>query len=350
MIEIDGSHGEGGGQIVRSSLALSMVTGQAVSITNIRARRKNPGLARQHLTAVQAARRICRGGVEGAELRSQQLVFGPGAVQAGQYTFDVGTAGSTSLVLQTVLPPLMIADGPSQLRLQGGTHNTMAPPFDYLAEVYLPLVERIGPQFRCELVRHGFYPAGGGEAIVHVQPRSRLNSLTLLHRGRLLQQDARAIVSRLPLHVAEREIGALRARLRWKKKHFRAEEVDSPGPGNVILATLQFENVTEMFVGFGQRGVPAERVAGGVAREIQAYLAHDAPVGEHLADQLLLPLGIAAHQGQTGAFRTTRLSGHSRTHIEVLRQFLDVQIETAERDDGTLSVELRPRTAVVRDE
>ena len=346
MIEIDGSLGEGGGQIVRSSLALSMVTGTPVRLYNIRARRNNPGLARQHLTAVKAARQICGGGVEGAELHSRELTFGPGIVQPGEYTFDVGTAGSTSLVLQTVLPPLMIAAAPSTLRLIGGTHNMLAPPFDYLAEVYLPLVQRMGPRFRAELVRHGFYPAGGGEAVVDVQPQEQLASSTLTERGKLLDRNARAIVSRLPLHIAEREVGTLRSKLGWKKKQLRTEEVPSHGPGNVVLATLEFEHLKEMFAGFGKKGVSAENVSGSVAKEVKTYLESDAPAGEYLTDQLLLPLGIAAHQGRTSTFRATTLSGHTQTHIDVIKRFLDVEvtIDAAEAPSITVrpSVESTP--------
>ena len=338
MIEIDGSFGEGGGQIVRSSLALSMVTGTPVRLCNIRARRKNPGLARQHLTAVHAARQVCGGGVEGAELHSRELTFGPGMVQPGEYTFDVGTAGSTSLVLQTVLPPLMIADAPSTWRLIGGTHNMLAPPFDYLAEVYLPLVERMGPRFRAELIRHGFYPAGGGEAVIHVQPRMELASFELTERGKLLDRHARAIVSRLPLHIAEREIGTLRSKLGWKKKQLRTEEVSSHGPGNVVLATLEFEHLTEMFAGFGKKGVSAENVAGSLAKEVQSYLESDAPAGEYLTDQLLLPLGIAAQQGQTSKFQATMLSGHTQTHIDVIKRFLDVEVAIDEAASHSITV------------
>ncbi len=186
MIEIDGSHGEGGGQIIRSSLALSMVTATPVTIDNIRARRSNPGLQRQHLTAVHAAREVSGGGVEGAELGSRKIVFGPGVVTPGEYTFDVGTAGSTTLVLQTILPALMIAGGPSQLRLKGGTHNPFAPPYDFLARIFVPLVERMGPQIRLELKRYGFFPAGQGELIVHIQPAQKLQPLELLERGKLV--------------------------------------------------------------------------------------------------------------------------------------------------------------------
>lgn len=342
MIVIDGSYGEGGGQIVRSSLALSMVTGQPVTIENIRARRSKPGLQRQHLTAVRAAREVCGGGVDGAELGSQRIVFGPGSVTPGEYTFDVGSAGSTTLVLQTILPALMIAGGPSQLRLLGGTHNIFAPPYDFLAYVYAPLVERMGPQIRMELRRYGFFPAGGGEIRVRVRPALQLESLELTERGKLLDQNARAIVANLPLHIAQREIGTVRSKLGWKKKHLRVEEVASNGPGNVVLAGLESEHVTELFTGFGKRGVPAERVAGDVARQVQSYLATGAPVGEHLADQLLLPLGISAQQGGGGRFRTSRLTEHSRTHIDVLRRFLDVVIDVEEEADSIVMVEVRP--------
>ena len=340
MILIDGSHGEGGGQIVRSSLALAMVTGQPVTIENIRARRSKPGLQRQHLTAVHAAREVCGGGVDGAVLGSSRIVFGPGEVRPGEYAFDVGSAGSTTLVLQTILPALMIADAPSQLRLHGGTHNPFAPPFAFLDRVYAPLVDRMGPEIRMDLRRHGFFPAGQGEMYLHVNPSAELGALEIDDRGKLLDQRARALVANLPLHIAQRELDTLRSKLGWKKKHLRTEEVDAAGPGNVVLAELEFEQITELFVGFGKRGVSAERVAGGVAKEVQRYLKSDAPVGEYLADQLLLPLGISAHQGKGGRFRTTELSQHSRTHIEVLREFLSIRIEVRESSDGATEVEL----------
>src|SRR5689334_5065034 len=161
-ILIDGSQGEGGGQILRSSLALSVLTGKPFKIENIRANRDKPGLGRQHLTAVLAAAKICSAGVSGAVLGSRELSFWPGKLKPGEYAFDVGSAGSTTLVFQTVLPPLMLADGPSQLQLQGGTHNIHAPPFDFLAKTFLPVVNRMGPQVNVELVRAGFFPAGGG--------------------------------------------------------------------------------------------------------------------------------------------------------------------------------------------
>ncbi len=174
MLQIDGSRGEGGGQILRTSLTLSMITGRPLQIQQIRAQRAKPGLMRQHLTAVKAAAEVCGAETEGAELGSRTLTFRPGAVQAGQYSFDIGTAGSASLVLQTILPPLMIAGGASQLTLRGGTHNMHAPPFDFLAKAFLPLLARIGPRVQATLLRHGgFYPAGSGEVFFASSPASK---------------------------------------------------------------------------------------------------------------------------------------------------------------------------------
>jgi RNA 3'-terminal phosphate cyclase (ATP) len=330
---IDGSQGEGGGQIVRSSLALAMVTGRAIEITNLRAGRDKPGLLRQHLTAVRAAAEICDGEVVGDEIGSMSLVFKPGKVTAGDYTFSVGTAGSATLVLQTVLPPLLIADGESRLALEGGTHNPWAPPYDFLAKAYLPLVNRMGPRMEATLERYGFYPAGGGRFTVSIAPAAKLHGFDLLERGELLARSATGIVARLPASIAERELGVFAEKLRWSPDELLVLAVqDSAGPGNVVMLEVQFEHVTEVFIGFGQVGVKAEYVAGEVLKEYRHYQVVGAPVGPHLADQLLLPLGISAWQtGTGGSFRTAALTRHSTTHVQLLRSFLDIPI-SAERD------------------
>lgn len=331
MITIDGSQGEGGGQIVRSSLALSLVTLQPVTIHRIRARRPKPGLMRQHLTAVQAAVQVSSAHVQGAELGSKQLVFRPGPVQAGQYTFRIGTAGSTTLVLQTILPALMVADGVSSVALEGGTHNPLAPPYDFLVRAYLPLIARLGPQVAVTLHRPGFFPAGLGRISAVIHPWPQLGRIELLERGSLIGPRVRALVARLPRHIAERECQTIAQATGWHESCFEIEEIaDAPGPGNAVTIELHFEHVTEVFTGFGARGVPAEVVARRTLDRVQYYLATDVPVGEHLADQLLLPLGIGAHQGTGGgAFRALPLSSHSLTHIQVLKRFLDVSIDVA---------------------
>ncbi len=342
MLTIDGSAGEGGGQIVRSSIALSLVTGKPVLIDRVRAGRKKPGLKRQHLAAVLAAADICGGRVEGAELGSERLVFYPGQVVAGEYQVGVGTAGSATLVLQTVLPALLVREGPSRLTLEGGTHNPWAPPFDFLARAYLPLIVRMGPVVTDELERPGFFPRGGGRFYVNVQPAPSLRGLSLLDRGRLLVRRVRAMVAGLPRHIAERECEWIARKSRWPVKCFQIDELpDAYGPGNVVMVELGCEHVTELFSGFGQRGIRAEQVANAVWTAVRKYLKSSVPVGPHLADQLLLPLGICAYLGGGGGtFRTMALTRHSTTHIEILRQFLDVTVDVqcSKRDECVVRI------------
>lgn len=344
LLTIDGSFGEGGGQIVRSSLALALVTGQEVRIENVRAKRQKPGLMRQHLTAVKAAAEIGRARLEGAEIGSARLVFSPQEVRAGDYHFDVGSAGSTSLVLETILPALLIASGPSRLILEGGTHNPLAPPFEFLAHAFLPLVERIGPRVTLTLERPGFFPAGGGRVSVEIQPAERLTGLELLERGPLVDQQVRAIVANLPRHIAERECRTIAAESGWNPVHFHAEETClARGPGNVVLIELQSQHVTEVFAGFGKRGVPAERVAQGAWREAADYLRAGVPVGPHLADQLMLPLAIGAGlHGTASVYRTMPLTQHSTTHLALVQRFLKLTARVEEQPDGNCTVRLEP--------
>lgn len=344
VLTIDGSQGEGGGQIVRSSLALSMVTGRPIEITNLRAGREKPGLLRQHLTAVRAATEICTAEVRGDEIGSQSLGFWPGKVRAGDYVFSVGTAGSATLVLQAVLPPLLIAEGISNLTLEGGTHNPWAPPFDFLARSFLPVVNRLGPHVSAQLERYGFYPAGGGRFTIAIEPAvSPLMGLELLERGELLSRSAIGIVANLPVRIAERELSVFADKLQWPSEALRVVETgDSTGPGNVVMIEVEFEHITEVFVGFGQVGVKAENIANEVLWQYRNYLVIGAPVGPYLADQLLLPLGIAAWQtGQESCFRTAPLTRHATTHVELLREFLDISI-SVERAGDHCTVRISP--------
>jgi RNA 3'-terminal phosphate cyclase (ATP) len=333
-IEIDGSQGEGGGQILRSALALSLITGRAFRIRNIRARREKPGLMRQHLTAVRAAAQLGSAQLHGAEIGSCTLTFEPSTVRAGEYHFAVGTAGSATLVLQTILPPLLKMKAPSRLVLEGGTHNIHAPPYDFLSRAFLPLVERIGHHVTMQLVRPGFYPIGGGEIYVEIAPAESLCRLEVLQRGTLLRRSARAVLARLPRHIGERELRIVEDQLRWRGDELHIEEPeDVRGPGNVLLLELEYEQVTEVFTGFGVRGKPAEQVAESAVTEIQQYLASHAPVGEHLADQLLLPMAL----GPGGAFRTTSVTPHTRTNMDIIRLFLPVVFDV-QHDAGAWRV------------
>ncbi len=334
MIVIDGSQGEGGGQIVRTALALSLCTGKAFRIEKVRAGRAKPGLMRQHLTAVEAAKAVGGAQVEGAVVRSAALSFTPGAVRPGSYTFSVGTAGSATLVLQTVLPALLTAPGPSTLVLEGGTHNPLAPPFDFLARCFLPLVGAMGPHVSATLQRPGFYPAGGGRFTVEVVPAPKLSPLELVERGEIRRRLARALVAHLPATIAHRELKVVKDELGWEESALKVEEVrGSHGPGNLLMLELESERLTEVVTAFGERGVAAEAVARKAVAEARRYLDAGAPVGEHLADQLLVPLALAGG----GRFRTLPLSLHARTQMDVIGRFLDVPIRASE-SDGAVQV------------
>jgi RNA 3'-terminal phosphate cyclase (ATP) len=338
MVTIDGSYGEGGGQIIRTSCALSLITGKPFRIYNVRAGRARPGLQPQHLTAVKAAAEIGRAEVDGARAGSQEFTFSPGRVSPGDYTFDIGTAGSTTLLLQTLLPPLMIADAASQLTLGGGTHNTHAPPFEFLKKTFLPLVNQTGPRVSIELERYGFYPPGGGRLHVRIEPGASRNRVDLRERGEIKAERARALVVNLPTGIAERELNVVREQLGWSDKQLEIETSNNAySPGNVLTIEIESAQLTEIFTGMGERGVRAEVVAERAVREAGRYLAHDAPVGEHLADQLLIPLALAGG----GSYLTGPLSLHTTTNIEIIRKFLAVDITVAPSDGEMWKIEVR---------
>jgi RNA 3'-terminal phosphate cyclase (ATP) len=340
MIVIDGSFGEGGGQILRSALALSLITGKPFKIENIRSRRSRPGLMRQHLTAVCAAMDVGEAEVKGAEIGSSKIEFRPKSIRTGDFHFAVGTAGSATLVLQTVLPALLTADRPSRLVLEGGTHNPYAPPFDFLEKAFLPLVRKMGPKVQVNLDRPGFYPAGGGRFTVNVTPTGELEGIEIMDRGALVRCHARALIANLPKEIGERELATLEKRLKLRDDTWRVEEVaGSQGPGNVLMVEVAHENAAELFTGFGERRVRSETVAERVAKQVNRYLAAGAPVGPHLADQLLLPMAMAG----AGRFKTVKPTKHTSTNIAVIERFLSVafSIEALERD--LVEIELRSR-------
>ncbi|MBI1190588.1 MAG: RNA 3'-terminal phosphate cyclase [Tepidisphaera sp.] len=318
MIYIDGSQGEGGGQILRSALSLSMLTGTPFRIEKIRAGRAKPGLMRQHLACVIAAREICGGGVEGAEVGSQALTFFPGQVRPGSYCFPIGSAGGTTLVMQAILPALLAAAGPSTVVVEGGTHNDMAPPFEFFERCLTPLINRAGANVTARLERHGFYPAGGGRIVVEVSPAAEPREVVLLERGEAAARRVKAIVSKLPRHVGEREVSRVCEKLGMPREAGRVDDATGAlGHGNALIIELVFGEVTEVVSSLGEVRKSAEAVADEAIAQAKMYLAHGAPVGEHLADQLMLPLAAMAG----GRYATTALTPHSTTNMEVIRAF-----------------------------
>jgi RNA 3'-terminal phosphate cyclase (ATP) len=322
MITIDGSVGEGGGQILRTSLALSLITQTPVRLINIRAGRSKPGLRPQHVTSVTAAASIGMADVSGNVVGSRELAFRPNTIQPGDYIFSTGTAGSCSLVLQTILLPLVTAGGPSRLVLEGGTHNPFAPPYDFLEKTFLPILCRMGPAIAIRLIRPGFFPAGGGRMEIGISRGGNLNRIELTERGRILRIAARAIIARLPRHIAERELAVVETTLPTPLHASAIEEIPlSRGPGNAVIIEIGSEQITELFTAFGRRGIPAEDVAMDAVNQANAYLAASAPVGPHLADQLLLPMALAGG----GEFRTVAPTRHFTTNSEIIKRFMPVE-------------------------
>lgn len=331
MLIIDGSLGEGGGQVLRSSLALSLVTGTAFRLTRIRAGRKTPGLRRQHVTAVAAAAEVSDGDVVGGELGSRELTFRPRGLFAGRRTWSVGSAGSVTLVLQTVLPALVTAGSASRLEITGGTHAAWAPPFDFLERAFLPLLERMGPRLRATLERPGFHPHGGGAVRLDVEPAATLARLDVLERGALRERWAVAWTSRVPDGVARRELAVVEHELGWPRERLEVRAVQAPGPGNALVLGVACRNVTEVFSAVGRRGLPAEAVARTAVGAAREWLESGAAVGVHLADQLLVPMALAGG----GAFRSLPPTPHALTNAAVIRSFVDVEIRWSEASDGT---------------
>ena len=326
--EIDGSKGEGGGQILRSSLALALATGTPVRVRNVRAGRDRPGLLRQHLAAVRAAAAVCSGEVEGAVLGSTEVVLRPGAVRPGEYRFGGGRGGPGGRGRPRVWRRGARGGGGARGGRAGGTHNPAAPPFDFLAKAWLPLLGRMGFPVEAVLDRHGFFPAGGGRFTVRVGRAGALSALSLMERGEVVARRGRVLVAGLPAAVGERERAAVVRGTGWGADSVLVVQVDSAGPGNAVLLEVGCAGVFEVFSAFGEYGVRAEVVAERVVKEYRGWLGAGVPVGRRLADQLLLPMAL----GGGGEFRTVPLSGHSRTHVEVLREFgFEVRVESEKR-------------------
>ncbi len=318
MIRIDGSSGEGGGQILRSALSLSLITGKPFEIENIRACRERPGLLRQHLTAVVAATEVSAAKLQGATLGSKSLSFEPGTIRPGSYRFVIGTAGSGTLVFQTILPALMTASGPSQITIEGGTHNMQAPPFDFLERSFLPIVNTLGPKISIRLERYGFYPAGGGCFNATIEPCRKLSPTQLLERGPITRRRGVAVVANLARDIGHREIQTAANLLSWDPACMEVLHTkNSAGPGNIVMLEIATESYADMFCGFGRLGASAESVATEAVIAARSYLASGAFAGEHLADQLLLPFALAGG----GAFTAEKLNSHARTNMDVNYSF-----------------------------
>lgn len=328
-IIVDGAQGEGGGQIFRSALTLAIGLGKEVRIENIRAGRRKPGVLRQHLACLKAAQEISDAEVEGDAVGSQCVRFSPRTIRAGKYHFSVGTAGSTTLIMQTIMMPLLMASDVSEVVFEGGTHNSMAPTFDFFEQSFLPRVSDIGGRVEVAIERYGFYPAGGGLWRARIYPATEFKRLELCEVAPQSAVNAVAISSKIPKHVGERELAQIKKKCGLGETELRQRLVDSVGPGNVISLRHITDAYVAMFEAFGERNVSAEKVA---TKAIEAFMRYErakVPVCEHLADQLIVPLAL----GCGGMFLTQKPSEHLLSNIQVVKQIAGVDITIDQQGD-----------------
>ncbi len=323
MLEIDASYGEGGGQLLRTAVALAAITGTALQLRHIRAGRSKPGLAPQHLAAVRAVAAVCGAELDPLELGAQELRFVPAAVRAGPYEFDIGTAGSITLLLQALLPVLLRAPGPSEVIVRGGTDVRAAPPLDYFTHVLLRLLRPMGVQVQLQEVRRGYFPRGGGEVRLHVTP-ARLQALRLESAGEAAAVHGIAHVANLPTHIAERMRSAAQQRLaaRGLPLHIDARVLGPPqaiGMGGALVLWAQTARSTLGAARVAERGLRAEDIGSRVADELLAELDSGAAVDVHAADQLLIYAALAEGESH---YSTRELSRHAQTALWLIEHFL----------------------------
>lgn len=343
MIELDGSEGEGGGQILRSALALSILTRRPFKLVNIRANRSKTGLQPQHLMCVRAAAAISGANYKGGSVGSSVLYFEPREVKAGTYTFTIGTAGATSLVLHTVYLPLALrGDKPSEVTITGGTHNQHAPCYHFLATTWTAYMARLGIRIELEMKSPGFYPRGGGEIRAVVHPCSRVNGVSLLTCPELTTAGGFSAYAGLPETVGKRQARRLSVRMKSEgvEPQIPVEEWAAANPGSVAAVVFRQAPVPALFFGLGARGKPSEAVADDAADEAIAFRDAKAPVDPHSADQLLLPL---AFSDDVSEYRASEITRHTTTNVETVRKFVDrsIGIELGEGKSGVVRIAAR---------
>ncbi len=327
LIDIDGSYGEGGGQILRTALAFSAILKQPIRVHHIRAGRKNPGLQPQHLKGVEAAARITEGRVEGLKPGSDTITFIPQNIVPGNYKFEIGTAGSVTLLFQVLLLPLSLSQGSSRLTLVGGTHVQWSPPFHYLKGVFLPTLTSMGISVEASIERWGWYPKGGGILHAEVKAICELKPIVLIERGPLKKIRGISATSHLPRHVGERQkdyaLKRIEKELKMDAEIQVLSDVPANGPGSFLLLTAESQGAMAGFSSLGERGKRAEEVTGEAFDSLKEYIQSEGCIDPHLADQLI---PFAALAKGNSVMTTTRMTEHLLTNLWVVQHFLDVRI------------------------
>lgn len=337
-MRIDGSYGEGGGQIVRTAVALSALTGREIRIDNVRAKRGKQGLAAQHLTAVLGVASLCDGEVDDAFVGSTSIGFRPGKVLGGTYELDVGTAGSVTLVLQACMLASVHAPMATELEIKGGTNVRMSPPVDYYAEVLLPMLGRMGLDIEMEVLHRGFYPQGGGAVHVLLSPSPQIRGIELMERGKLEEVGGIAYTQNLPEHVGQRLGHAARKAFLGHDLKLRTERATGHSTGAGLCLHARYQNTVLGGDALGEKGVPAERVGEEAVERLREEMDGPGTLDMHASDQLVAYMALADRPSR---FIVQDVSLHLSTQMWLLQQFLPVEFSQQELEDGTL-IEVRP--------
>jgi RNA 3'-terminal phosphate cyclase (ATP) len=326
-IEIDGSYGEGGGQILRTALALSAIRRKPLTIYHIRSNRNNPGLQAQHLEAVEALARITKAQIEGVKFGSQRITFTPQQILPGDYQFEVKTAGSVTLLLQAIFLPLCLSGGISRVTLIGGTHVPWSPSFHYLSEVLLPTLRWVGVSAQAAIEKWGFYPKGGGKVQLKIDPVHELKPISLAERGLLKKVRGISASSNLPKNVAERQreqaLRKIHRELKIEAEIATLYDIPSNGPGSFLFLLAEYEKTLAAFSSLGARGKLAEKVADEAVDSMKDFIESDGGIDPHLADQLVPFMAVA--KGNS-FFTTTKMTAHLLTNLWVIGHFLEVKV------------------------
>jgi RNA 3'-terminal phosphate cyclase (ATP) len=341
-LEIDGSFGEGGGQILRTALSLSCIKGLSFRLFNIRKGRRKPGLMPQHLTCIEAVTEVCRARVSGNQKNSTELTFHPGKINAGTYVFDIKTAGSISLVLQTLLPLLIHTDSPSQITIKGGTHVPFSPTYHYLSNVFIPVLSRIGIKAESSINTYGFYPKGGGETTFSISPAKNICSINMHTKGELVSLSGYSGVSRLPKSIAERQKNAIMGNLPFLTADVQVLDVSSPGEGTFVFLKGEYKHTLTGFSSLGKRGKPAETVGKEAAEEFLAFHKSQGCLDPHLSDQIVMYLCLSQ---EDSSFTTSRITQHLLTNLWVIEKFLNIQYEIEGDIHSEGKIQLKPASA-----